>query len=107
LLADAADLARVARLPLPHAEDPGARGQEDAGRSSLGLTEREQQVLCLVAEGRTNREIGKLLYISPKTASVHVTRIMQKLGVSSRVQAAAIAGRHGLPGSKLAGTRAP
>ena len=108
LLADAAELARVARLPLPHdAADPEAPDREDGVRAPFGLTEREEQVLCLLAEGRTNREIGQLLYISPKTASVHVSRILQKLGVSSRVQAAAFAARHGLLGSTPAGTGAP
>jgi DNA-binding NarL/FixJ family response regulator len=53
-------------------------------------------VLVLVADGRTNREIGESLYMSPKTASVHVTRILQKLGVRTRVEAAALAVRHGL-----------
>jgi len=53
-------------------------------------------VLRLVAEGRTNREIGKALFISPKTASVHVSNILGKLGVKSRVEAAGIAHRLGL-----------
>jgi DNA-binding CsgD family transcriptional regulator len=62
----------------------------------LALTDREQQVLALLADGRTNREIGDALYMSPKTASVHVTHILEKLGVQSRVQAAAVAVRLGL-----------
>jgi DNA-binding NarL/FixJ family response regulator len=53
-------------------------------------------VLRLLAAGRTNPQIGAELYISPKTASVHVTSIYRKLGVSSRVQAAAVAERAGL-----------
>jgi DNA-binding CsgD family transcriptional regulator len=60
------------------------------------LTEREQQVLALLTEGLTNREIGDALYISPKTASVHVTHLMEKFGVQSRVQVAAVAARLGL-----------
>jgi DNA-binding NarL/FixJ family response regulator len=48
-----------------------------------------------VAAGRTNREIGADLYVSEKTASVHVSNILRKLGVSSRVEAAAIAQRVG------------
>ena len=50
----------------------------------LGLTKREAEVLALVAEGRTNRQIGQALFITPKTASVHVSRILAKLGVAGR-----------------------
>ena len=53
-------------------------------------------MLRLLAAGNTNAQIGAELYISPKTASVHVTNIFRKLGVSSRVQAAALAERAGL-----------
>ena len=59
----------------------------------LGLTRREAEVLAQVAEGRTNGEIGELLFISTKTASVHVSSILAKLGVRSRTQAAAVAHR--------------
>ena len=61
-----------------------------------GLTGRELAVLRLLAAGRTNPEIGAELYISPKTASVHVSSILRKLGVSGRAQAAALAERAGL-----------
>jgi DNA-binding NarL/FixJ family response regulator len=61
----------------------------------FGLTAREQEVLALVAAGLSNREIADALYISVKTASVHVTNILRKLGVTNRVQAAAIAHRSG------------
>jgi DNA-binding CsgD family transcriptional regulator/tetratricopeptide (TPR) repeat protein len=64
--------------------------------ASLGLTRREVQVLVLVAEGRTNRQIGQVLYITPRTAGVHVSRILAKLGVAGRGEAAAIAHRLGL-----------
>jgi DNA-binding CsgD family transcriptional regulator len=64
--------------------------------ASLGLTRREVEVLALVAEGRTNRQIGQALFITPKTASIHVSRILAKLGVAGRGQAAAIAHRLGL-----------
>jgi len=60
------------------------------------LTERELAVLRLLAAGRTNAQIGAELFISPKTASVHVTSILRKLGVAGRVQAAAVAERAGL-----------
>jgi DNA-binding NarL/FixJ family response regulator len=59
------------------------------------LSSREWQVLELVAAGRSNGEIATALFISPKTASVHVTHILDKLGVSNRVEAAAIAVRIG------------
>jgi DNA-binding CsgD family transcriptional regulator/tetratricopeptide (TPR) repeat protein len=64
--------------------------------ASLGLTPREAEVLALVAEGRTNRQIGQALFITPKTASVHVSRILAKLGAAGRGEAAAIAHRLGL-----------
>jgi DNA-binding NarL/FixJ family response regulator len=60
------------------------------------LTAREAEVLSLVAAGRTNRQIGSELYVSEKTASVHVSNILRKLGVSSRVEAAAVAQRVGV-----------
>lgn len=60
------------------------------------LTAREQEVLAMVAEGHTNREIGVALFISESTAGVHVSNIMAKLGVASRTEAAAVAIRAGL-----------
>lgn len=54
------------------------------------LTAREREVLLLIAAGETNRQIGKLLAISEKTAAVHVSNILQKLGVRRRVDAAVI-----------------
>jgi DNA-binding NarL/FixJ family response regulator len=60
------------------------------------LTAREREVLRLVAEGQSNSRIAARLYISPKTASVHVSRIIAKLEVSNRVEAAAVAHRLGL-----------
>ena len=62
----------------------------------LGLTAREEEVLRLVADGRSNSQIAETLFISRKTASVHVSNILSKLGVSSRVQAAAVAHRQGI-----------
>ena len=62
----------------------------------IGLTPRELEVLRLVADGRTNRQIGSALYISDKTASVHVSNLMAKLGVASRTEAASFAYREGL-----------
>jgi DNA-binding NarL/FixJ family response regulator len=84
------DLARRARLDPGH----GPRGGP-AGRVA-GLTEREREVLRLLARGLSNREIGAELFITPKTASVHVSNILAKLGAASRTEAAAISHREGL-----------
>jgi DNA-binding NarL/FixJ family response regulator len=87
-------LARRARLDLGQGvpEGPG----------TAGLTPRELEVLRLVAAGRSNSQIAGELYISPKTASVHVSNILAKLGVRSRVEAAATAHRLGLDGIQAA-----
>jgi DNA-binding CsgD family transcriptional regulator len=61
--------------------------------SRFGLTDREREVALLVAEGRSNPEIAKILFISSKTASVHVSNILAKLGVGGRVEAAALINR--------------
>ncbi len=82
---EAAALARRARIPLHNqiAATPPAK---------VGLlTQREVEVLVLVSEGRTNAEIAKYLYMSPKTASVHVSRILSKLGATNRTEAVALA----------------
>ncbi|MCX5385847.1 helix-turn-helix transcriptional regulator [Streptomyces sp. NBC_00083] len=85
-------LARRARLPLTA---PGPVVPDDPADpvEALGLTSREQDVLRLVAAGHTNRQIAEELYIAPKTASVHVSNILAKLGVSGRGEAAALAHR--------------
>jgi DNA-binding CsgD family transcriptional regulator/tetratricopeptide (TPR) repeat protein len=88
LLAEVVGLARRARLAL--GLEPAASPADD-----LGLTPREAEVLALVAEGQTNREIATELYISVKTASVHVSNILRKLEVSNRGEAAALAHRLG------------
>ncbi|MDQ0716368.1 DNA-binding CsgD family transcriptional regulator/tetratricopeptide (TPR) repeat protein/nucleoside-triphosphatase THEP1 [Streptomyces luteogriseus] len=94
-LADAATaLGRRARLPLTPATQPGPAPADPA--EVLGLTSRERDVLRLVAAGHTNRRIAQELFISPKTASVHVSNILGKLGVSGRGEAAAVAHRLGL-----------
>jgi DNA-binding CsgD family transcriptional regulator/tetratricopeptide (TPR) repeat protein len=80
LAADLDVLARRGRLAAGSTPDQLLR--------RLGLTEREAQVLALLPEGRTNRQIGELLFISDKTVSVHVTNLLRKLGVESRTQAA-------------------
>ncbi len=60
------------------------------------LTPREQEVMRLVARGLTNRQIGRQLFISEKTASVHVSNVLAKLGAGGRTEAVAIAHRRGL-----------
>ena len=72
------------------------RAAGDPDGAALGLTARELEVLALVAEGRSNRQVADALFISAKTASVHVSNILAKLGVASRVEAAAVAHRLGL-----------
>jgi DNA-binding CsgD family transcriptional regulator len=69
-----------------------------AAPSHVTLTPRESEILALVAEGRTNGEIGRQLFISTKTVSVHVSNILGKLGAAGRTEAAAIARRDGLLG---------
>ena len=84
------------RLQEPAEAADAAASAAVSPAASLGLTRREAEVLALVAEGRTNRQIGQALFITPKTASVHVSRILAKLGVAGRGEAAAIAHRLGL-----------
>ena len=93
LAADAESLARRARIDLTEAP-PAEPPVPDA--DTAGLTPRELDVLRLLAAGHTNREIGELLFISEKTASVHVSRILAKLDARGRVEAAGVAHRLGL-----------
>ena len=65
----------------------------------FGLTGRELEVLGLLGRGRTNRQLGAELFISEKTARVHVSHILAKLGASTRTEAVDIAHRHGLLGT--------
>jgi DNA-binding CsgD family transcriptional regulator/tetratricopeptide (TPR) repeat protein len=85
-------LAQRARITLTTAGPPQPP-ESPSGTAKFGLTERELAVLRLLGQGRTNAEIGRMLFISPKTASVHVTNILRKLGATNRVQAATIAER--------------
>ncbi|WP_309485540.1 response regulator transcription factor, partial [Streptomyces sp. WELS2] len=93
LAGSVARLAQRARLSLG-----GGKRRDPAAdpAAAFGLTSRERDVLGLVAAGRTNRQIAEELFISPKTASVHVSNILGKLGVSGRGEAAAVAHRLGL-----------
>ena len=83
--------ARLGAAPLLAALDHLAPRQHRAAPSTL--TAREAEVLGLLAEGRSNGEIGRALFISTKTASVHVSNILAKLGAASRGEAVALAAR--------------
>ena len=85
-------LARRARIGL----EGVATADDTADR--LGLTRREREVLALLADGRSNRQIGEQLYMAESTAGVHVSNILGKLGVTRRSEAAAVAHRMGLFG---------
>jgi DNA-binding CsgD family transcriptional regulator/tetratricopeptide (TPR) repeat protein len=87
-------LARHARIDMP---DAAVLEGGDAGER-LGLTDREAEVIRLVAAGRSNQEIADTLFITRKTASVHVSNIIGKLGVANRVEVAAVAHRLGIEG---------
>ena len=89
LVAEMEAIARRARLKLSAMPQVGAD-------SERGLTGREREVLVLVSQGRTNREIGQSLFISEKTASVHVSNILAKLGAANRAEAGAKARALGL-----------
>jgi DNA-binding NarL/FixJ family response regulator len=108
---DPAAARSVAVLALAQAEGMGARPLAEAVRT-LGrrarfdlpgshpvvglLTDREDEVLRLVAKGMTNRQVGEQLFISAKTVSVHMSNVLSKLGVSSRAEAVAVAHQRGL-----------
>jgi len=105
LAGEAAALARRARLSLDNqpVDNPGEPGpapvvqpDEVDELARYGLTGREREVLMLLAIGRSNSQIARALFISPKTASVHVSNILAKLGVTGRIEAAAVAHRLGM-----------
>ena len=91
---------RLGAAPLVAELRPAWRGRDAAAETSAPaaseLTAREQEVLGLVAQGRSNGEIARQLFISTKTVSVHVSNILAKLGAAGRTEAAAIARRDGL-----------
>ena len=85
--AAAATGAAASGIAAAFAPDDGSKRPKEA----FGLSRREREVLALIAEGRTNREIGERLFISQKTVGVHVGNILAKLGASGRVEAAMVA----------------
>jgi DNA-binding CsgD family transcriptional regulator len=97
LRAEVESVARRGRLSTQPsgAAEPDVRPAAQAA-DRLGLTPREREILGYVAAGWTNRQMAEALFISPKTASVHVSHILDKLGVEGRVQAATIGVRLGL-----------
>jgi DNA-binding CsgD family transcriptional regulator len=95
LTAEISSLSDRGRLDLSDARAPHADPLPE-NADPFGLTPRERQVLALVAQGATNRQIGAELFMAEKTASVHVSRILGKLGVQTRTQAAAVALRQQL-----------
>jgi DNA-binding CsgD family transcriptional regulator len=96
LATEAVGLATRARINLAAAADRVSADVDGAAPEPFGLTPRERQVLALLASGATNREIAGELFMAEKTASVHVSRILSKLDVRSRTEAAAVAHRHGI-----------
>jgi predicted ATPase/DNA-binding CsgD family transcriptional regulator len=87
-VAEAADVASAGLRMLP--------STSPSERTTGRLTQREVEVLRLLAAGKSNPEIGAVLFISPRTAQTHVSNILAKLGVASRAEAAAVAIRDGL-----------
>jgi DNA-binding CsgD family transcriptional regulator len=85
-------LAKRARIDLAGASSARSQAPVDT-RDPFSLTPREHEVLALIAEGRTNRQIAGTLFITENTAGVHVSRILGKLGAASRTEAASIAHR--------------
>jgi DNA-binding CsgD family transcriptional regulator len=90
------ELAQRARIDLEPDPQRGHAADGPLGGLASPLTPRELEVLALVAEGRSNRQIAETLFISESTAGVHVSNILGKLGVTGRTEAAAVAFRSGL-----------
>lgn len=96
-------LQQVSRAPSPTAEPgphpgmaPASTASGPADRTEYRLSEREMEVLRLLADGKSTREIAETLYIAPRTAATHINNIIGKLGVSSRTAAVALAMRLGI-----------
>ncbi|GAA1398508.1 helix-turn-helix transcriptional regulator [Pseudonocardia kongjuensis] len=102
LLAEIADIARRARVPVPElpvimaqpARDRAPQAGPAPDNPLTLLTDRELEVLEVLADGATNKEIAAALFIAPKTVGAHLARIFAKLGVTNRTQAAGVLRRH-------------
>jgi DNA-binding NarL/FixJ family response regulator len=94
---DAAELLARAKRSLRRSVPPAnGNGNGNTNGSAVGLSPREQQILTLLAEGRTQRQIAEALVISPKTVATHIQHVLGKLGVNTRAQAVAMAFQKGL-----------
>jgi DNA-binding NarL/FixJ family response regulator len=93
LLARIEQLAQRARIPLA---DPSDHALTTAPGTDLGLTPRELEVLAHLVRGSTDREIAEALFISKKTASVHVSNLLRKLDVANRIEAGKVGQAHGV-----------
>ena len=87
ILARTRQVVVVKEVRVPHIPE-GAPFELDAGKlKELGITQREHEILGLIAEGLSNREIGERLFVSENTVKTHSSRLFVKLGVNRRVQA--------------------
>jgi DNA-binding NarL/FixJ family response regulator len=86
----------IARKLMSAVSGQEASGDRAGTQADLGLTEREQEVLSLIAAGLSNREIARKMFISEKTVKTHVSNLLSKLQLTDRTQAAIYALKHGI-----------
>ena len=96
-LADrAVSLGKAGRVTVAAVRDASAVDEKADAEHPYHLTDREVEVLALLAEGLTNKAIGEQLFVSPRTVSTHVSNLLAKLGVSNRGEAGAAYRRLGI-----------